>query len=150
MCKSSRAPLPQEDEEFLQMFEQCSLSGKCWTHVAHVRMAWLQMERSSSFEEALERIRKGIMAFNSSVQSVGYHETITVAFAQLIHYKRQTEPTATWQDFIVKHSDLVSKENPILHSFYSPEILSTPDARTKFVEPNLKPLPVLLSSKSEC
>jgi hypothetical protein len=142
MCNSFHEPLPKEDEEFLQMFEQCSLSGKCWTHVAHVRMAWLQMERSSSFEEALERIRTGIMAFNSSVKSVGYHETITVAFARLIHHKRQTEPTATWQDFIVKHSDLVSKENPILNFYYSPEVLSSQDAHAKFVEPNLKPLPI--------
>ncbi len=145
MCNSFSAPLPQEDEEFLQMFEQCSLSGKCWTHVAHVRMAWLQMERSSSFEEALERIRNGIMAFNASVQSVGYHETITVAFAQLIHHRRQTEPTETWQDFIAKHSDLVSKESPILHSYYSSEVLSSQNAREKFVEPDLKPLPALLA-----
>lgn len=141
--------MPQEDEEFLQMFEQCSLSGKCWTHVAHVRMAWLQMERSSSYEEALERIRTGIMAFNSSVQSVGYHETITVAFARLIHHKRQTEPTKTWQDFLVKHSDLVSRESPILHNFYSPEVLSSQEAREKFVEPNIKPLPDLLTTNSE-
>lgn len=149
MCNSFRAPLPQEDEEFLQMFEQCSLDGKCWTHVAHVRMAWLQMERSSSFEEALERIRNGIVAFNSSVQSVGYHETITVAFARLIHHKRQTEPTKTWQEFIVKHSDLVSKENPILHSYYSPEALKAQDAREKFVEPDLNPLPALLAALPE-
>ncbi len=149
MCNSFRAPLPQEDEEFLQMFEQCSLSGKCWTHVAHVRMAWLQMERSSSFEEALERIRAGIMAFNSSVQSVGYHETITVAFARLIHHKRQTERAETWQDFVDKHSDLVSREEPILHRYYSAEVLSSQKARDVFVEPNLKPLPALLSTDLE-
>ncbi len=145
MCNSFRAPLPQEDEEFLQMFEQCSLSGKCWTHVAHVRMAWLQMQRSASYEEALERIRNGIMAFNASVHSVGYHETITVAFARLIFYRRQISNADTWQQFIDVHEDLISKESPILHEYYSPETLASPEARSSFIEPDRKPLPTLTS-----
>lgn len=148
MCNSFRAPLPQEDEEFLQMFEQCSLSGKCWTHVAHVRMAWLQMQRSASYEEALERIRNGIMAFNASVQSVGYHETITVAFARLIFYRRGTSNADTWLQFIELHDDLISKENPILQEYYSPEILASPESRANFVEPDRKPLPTLTSSQA--
>ena len=141
MCNSFRAPLPQEDEEFLQMFEQCSLSGKCWTHVAHVRMAWLQMQRSASYEEALERIRNGIMAFNASVQSVGYPETIPVAFARLIFYRRGTSNADTWLQFIELHDDLISKETPILNVYYSPELLATAEARASFVEPDRQPLP---------
>jgi hypothetical protein len=149
MCNSFRAPLPQEDEEFLQMFEQCSLSGKCWTHVAHVRMAWLQMQRSASYDEALDRIRKGIMAFNASVQSVGYHETITVAFARLIFHRRETQPAECWQKFLELHEDLISKETPILHSYYSPELLATPEARACFVEPDRKPLPEVAAVVAE-
>ncbi|HIA52589.1 MAG TPA: hypothetical protein EYN91_10945 [Candidatus Melainabacteria bacterium] len=149
MCNSFRAPLPQEDEEFLQMFEQCSLSGKCWTHVAHVRMAWLQMQRSASYDEALDRIRKGIMAFNASVQSVGYHETITVAFARLIFHRRETQPAECWQEFLELHEDLISKETPILHVYYSPELLATPEARAFFVEPDRKPLPEVMVGVGE-
>lgn len=135
-------PLPEEDAQFLEMFETCSLSGKCWTHTAHVRMAWLQMERSASFEEALERIRTGIMTFNSSVKSVGYHETVTVAFARLIHARRQSnEKCKTWHEFVAEHSDLISKDQPILHMYYSPDLLSSDQARISFVEPDLKPLP---------
>ena len=141
MCNSYRAPLPQEDEEFLQMFEQCTLSGKCWTHVAHVRMAWLQMQKSSTYEEALERIRNGIMAFNASQQSIGYHETITVVFARLIFYKRKMQPAATWQEFLDLHGDLVSKEKPILHGYYSAELLASKESRERFIEPDLSPLP---------
>jgi hypothetical protein len=149
MTSSFTSKMPDDDENFLQMFEQCSLDGKCWTHTAHVRMAWLQMQRASSFDEALARIRTGIVSFNASVNGVGYHETITVAFARLIYDRRQSDSESkTWLDFLSRHGDLVSKENPILHAYYSPEILSSDEARAKFVEPDRKPLPVPLIVRS--
>lgn len=136
----------EDDEKFLQSFEQCSLSGKCLTHAAHIRMAWLQMERSDSFAEALGRIRSGLMLFNSSVKTVAYHETITVAFARLIDSRRAAEKHKHWQDFLDKNSDLLAKD--CLNAFYSPEILSSPEAIVSFIEPDRAPLP--LNSKSPC
>lgn len=136
--------LAKEDEQFLQAFEQCSLSGECWTHAAHVRMAWLQLERSSNFDEALHRIRKGIKTFNESRNNIGYHETITVAFAQVIHHRRQSgDKIRTWQEFLDRHHDLLSKESPILHVHYSPELLASDLARETFVEPDRLPLPIV-------
>ncbi len=144
MASALISVITEDDEQFLQMFEQCSLSVECWTHTAHVRMAWLQMERASSFDEALQRIRKGIISFNASVNGVGYHETITVAFARLIHHRRQSDvERKNWQDFLIQHSDLVCKESQILHVYYSPEVLFTDEARAKFVEPDRKPLPMV-------
>ncbi|MBS1997318.1 MAG: hypothetical protein JSS86_13450 [Cyanobacteria bacterium SZAS LIN-2] len=148
-CQSVRDPLPDDDAAFLEMFETCSLSGKCWTHTAHVRMAWLQMERASTYEEALQKIRTGIMTFNKAIQSVGYHETVTVAFARLIYDRRQADPGGTtWLDFLARNGDLLSKESPILHLYYSPEILATDEARRIFVAPDRKPLPEPLSNQA--
>ncbi len=138
----SPSPILLDDEEFLQKFEDCSLSRECWTHTAHIRMAWLQMERAASFYEALERIRVGIVSFNASVNNAGYHETITVAFARLIYLRRQSDVEArNWQDFLIRHSDLVSRDNPILRTYYSAEVLHSNYARANFVEPDLRPLP---------
>lgn len=136
--------ISKEDELFLQSFEKCTLNGECWTHEAHVRMAWLQMERSASFNEALQRIRNGIKTFNASRNNIGYHETVTVAFAKVIHYRRQSgEKIATWREFLDSHSDLLSRESPILHVHYSPELLSSEQAREAFVEPDREPLPAV-------
>jgi hypothetical protein len=140
-CKSK---ITADDEEFLRNFEDCSLSGKCWTHAAHIRMAWLQLERSSSFEEALEKIRAGIKKFNSSQNSIGYHETITVAFAHLINHRRQTNSARlTCQQFMELNADLLSKEQPALHYFYSPSLLASAEAKAKFIAPDLQELPAL-------
>ncbi len=136
--------LSKEDEEFLRAFEHCSLSGECWTHAAHVRMAWLQMERSGSFDEALQRIRHGIKTFNASRNNIGYHETVTVAFAKVIYHRRLSgEKSATWNEFQERHPDLLSKESPILYAYYSPELLGSDQARESFVEPDRLALPVV-------
>lgn len=125
------------DKAFLQSFEECSLGAKCWSHAAHVRMGWLVLEASSSFVEALERIRSGIMRFNSTKNSIGYHETITIAFARLIDSRRR--PGETLEAFLARNPDLLEKD--CLKRFYTPAILASEEARHRFVEPDLAALP---------
>lgn len=129
--------ITEDDRQFLDSFEQCSLGAKCWTHAAHVRMGWLVLETSGSFDEAVTRIRTGIMRFNSTKNSIGYQETITVAFARIIDAKRQSGDS--WQTFSTKHQDLFDKS--CLEKFYSVEILRSEKAREVFVEPDLEQLP---------
>lgn len=129
--------ITDDDKSFLQSFEQCSLGVKCWTHAAHVRMGWLVLETSASFDEALERIRNGIMRFNSAKNSIGYHETITIAFARLIDSRRLTAESL--EDFVARNPDLLEKD--CLKRFYSPAILASEEARHRFIEPDLAALP---------
>lgn len=129
--------ITDDDRAFLQSFEECSLGAKCWTHAAHVRMGWLVLETSSSFEEALERIRSGIMRFNSTKNSIGYHETITVAFARLIDSRRLTGETL--EAFLARNPDL--QDRNCLKQFYSQAILASEKARQNFIEPDITPLP---------
>lgn len=129
--------ITDDDRAFLQSFEECSLGAKCWTHAAHVRMGWLVLETSSSFEEALERIRSGIMRFNSTKNSIGYHETITVAFARLIDSRRLTGETL--EAFLARNPDLLDRN--CLKQFYSKAILASEKARQNFIEPDITPLP---------
>lgn len=128
-----------DDRDFLKHFDECTLNKTCWSHEAHVRMAWLRLEQFKTYDAALERIKSGIQAYNSSVQSVGYHETITVAFARLIHAKRAETRAGTWQEFLQHHPDLLQKR--CLLEFYSKDILASDAARHKFIEPDKKPLP---------
>lgn len=129
--------ITDDDRAFLQSFEECSLGAKCWTHAAHVRMGWLVLETSSSFEEALERIRSGIMRFNSTKNSIGYHETITVAFARLIDSRRLIGETL--EAFLARNPDL--QDRNCLKQFYSQAILASEKARQNFIEPDITPLP---------
>lgn len=132
--------ITDDDKAFLLSFEECSLGAKCWTHAAHVRVGWLILETSHSFEQALERLRTGILRFNSTNNSIGYHETITVAFARLIDTKRVSGDN--WLAFSQRNSDLFDKD--VLDRFYSRAVLSSNEAREIFIEPDLEELPLVL------
>ncbi len=129
--------ITEDDKQFLESFEQCSLGGKCWTHAAHVRIGWIILETSNNFDEALTRLRSGIMKFNSTQNSIGYHETITVAFARIIASRRNAG--GTWKIFSEVHTDLFQKN--CLEEFYSAESLKSNEARKNFIEPDRAKLP---------
>jgi len=124
--------ITEDDRQFLDSFEQCSLGAKCWTHAAHIRMGWLVLQQESSFELALERIRKGIQRFNSTTNSIGYHETITVAFARIIDAR--LVPGDSWQMFSERNKDLFEKG--YLEKFYSTALIRSEQAKASFVEPD--------------
>ncbi len=130
--------ITDDDKKFLHSFESCSLGATCWNHAAHIRMAWLVLETSVSFEQALVCIKTGIQRFNSTNNSIGYHETITVAFARIIETRRQADDS--WISFSERNNDLFEKS--CLNKFYSSEILRSENARHNFVDSDLMKLPL--------
>jgi hypothetical protein len=135
------------DAEFLHRFETCTLPGDQWTHRAHVKVAFLYL-RDQPYAAALDRIRRGIQAYNASrgvpeSPTEGYNETTTCAFTQLVAATMQAYgavfPAADADSFCDSHPQLMEKH--VLRLFYSPERRMHPDARSRFVEPDLAPLP---------
>lgn len=131
-----------DDADFLSRFENCELPERDWTHLAHVRVAWicLQLEPAA---EALERVRSGILRYNTSVlrRPQRYHDTVTVAFTCLIHARMR--PGERWRDFADRIDDLLDRDEPVLHRHYSPEVLASEGARTRFLPADRAPLPQL-------
>ena len=135
------------DAEFLSRFEDGSLPFDQWNHRAHVKVAFLYLS-AHPFPQALDKMRRGIKAYNA-VHKVpegptsGYNETTTVAFLHLVAavMSAYSELFATpdADSFCDTHPQLLSKH--ILRLFYSPQRRSHPDAKTRFIEPDLTPLP---------
>lgn len=130
-----------DDAAFLDRFERGALPGTGWTHLAQVRVAWTCLSLVPP-GEALERIRRGILSYNTEVlgRRHKYHETVTVAFTCLIHDRmRAGEP---WADFARRIDDLLDADSPILLQYYSSARLFSDAARQHFVSPDLLELPV--------
>jgi hypothetical protein len=127
------------DDEFLAAFERCTLPRAEWTHAAHVRLAWLCLTRQP-FPATLDRVRAGIRRYNAAVGSVGYHETITVAFVRLIRaaLADRSEPFAA---FCRRRPDLLDRTLTALLEHYARPTLFSEAAKARFVEPDVKPLP---------
>jgi hypothetical protein len=139
------------DEQFLSQFERKTLPFDQWTHRAHVKIAFLYL-RDHPFDAALSKIRRGIRAYNATNNvpespTSGYNETTTVAFLHLIAatmaaYSNEF-PTSTADAFCDTHPQLMTRS--VLRLFYSPQRRMHPDAKTKFIEPDLASLPRIIT-----
>lgn len=131
------------DRRFLAAFEGCELPEGEWTHVAHVRVAWICLNLDDP-QAALERIRRGILRYNTNVlqRRDKYHETVTVAFTRIVADRMRAGDV--WSNFAQRIDDLLDPDDPLLLRYYSTQRLFSDDARLAFVEPDLKALPPLV------
>lgn len=143
--------MTDDDARFLRQFEARTLPFEQWTHRAHVRVAYLYL-CENAFEQALARMRQGVQRYNAAnnvpeSETSGYNETTTHAFLHLIAAVKsayaKTHPVATSEEFCDMHPQLMNKH--VLRLFYSPQRRMDPRAKTQFVEPDLAPLPRILS-----
>jgi hypothetical protein len=129
------------DDEFLAAFEQCRLPRELWTHEAHIRMAWLYLNRGP-LSEVVDKVRHGIQRYNASLgNSSGYHETVTQAYVRLIASRLANGCGATFDEFKRRHPKLFDRQEPILLWHYRQETLDSDEAKEQFLLPDLEPLP---------
>ena len=140
------APVTREDLDFLAEFERCTLPETLWTHLAHIRVAWTCLNLAPP-QAALQRIRQGILQYNTKVlnRRNEYHETVTVAFVSIVADRMSANEC--WTDFAQRIDDLLDPDSPVLLRYYSEERLFSNDARLSFVGPDLKELPLLDASE---
>ena len=126
------------DNEFIEQFENCTLSVSNFNHRNHVRLAWLYLQKFTTLE-ALTIFSENLKKFAESLDKKNlYHETITFAFFFLINERiRQKEKRSqTWKEFAAANPDLLNWQNGILLKFYKAETLASDFARKVFVLPD--------------
>lgn len=131
------------DADFLHAFESCTLPATSWTHIAHVRLAWLRLNQHP-YETALESVRLGIQSYNNAVlkKEGAYHETITVAFMRLVNEAKHNG-VKHFADLETRHPALLDRKLSALLEHYSRDRLFSAEARSGYIEPDLKPFPLV-------
>jgi hypothetical protein len=133
-----------DDQSFVEAFEAQGFPLEKWHHREHIKIAYLYLLRFP-FDEAVSRLRSGILALNARHQvpdavDRGYHETMTQAWMRLVNCTlSEFGPAETADAFVDQHTQLLSKR--ALLFFYSRDRIRSPEAKQKFVEPDLAPLP---------
>jgi len=140
LARDKPTHLTEDEKKFLQSFENCSLPEEEWMHRAHLKVAWLYLVHLTS-DEALDKIRAGILRYNTVVldRRIQYHETVTVAFTQII--AERMEPGDTWPAFEKRNADLFERGLKPILCYYSEERLMSEEARTGFVDADIQELP---------
>lgn len=142
------SPILPADLHFLQRFESFELPEAEWTHLAHVRLAWICLNLGAA-EDALLRIRRGILRYNTKVLERGhkYHDTVTVAFTRIIGDRMRA--AERWTDFAERIGDILDPGRPVLLRYYSASRLYSDEARRRFIEPDREDLPELRDGKEQ-
>ncbi|MCC9605755.1 aminoacyl-tRNA hydrolase [Blastopirellula sp. JC732] len=141
----------EDDAALLARFEAQAISREEWTHRRHFQIAYLYLTQRP-YDEALEKIRRGIQALNRAngvddTPDAGYHETITVAYTQLIRQRLAVDSFVSSEDFCQRNPDLL-KKGALLHH-YSAELLKSREARREFVAADVHPLDSSVSATGE-
>ncbi|MFN2577613.1 MAG: hypothetical protein ABR607_07985 [Pyrinomonadaceae bacterium] len=127
------------DQEFIRGFEAGTLPAASFHHAQHIRAVWLYL-RDYSLLETLERFPQSLKRFAAANGKPNlYHETITWAYALLIHERIRRHPEQqTWPEFVAANPDLFDWKNNILKSFYEADTLRSDLARQIFIFPDKK------------
>lgn len=131
-----------DDATLWAAFSERTLRDDEWTHRAHLRVAWMHLERWPDVDEAHLRCRIGIVRLNAAhgleeTPQRGYHETLTRVWLELVRRARSTEKTGDSEAFLAHHPHLLEREAPLRH--YSRAVLSSLRARSVFVAPDVAP-----------
>jgi hypothetical protein len=122
------------DEEFARAFERGEVAATAFGHDAHVRLAWVYLRESESFDAAVARIRDGIKRFAAAAgASQKYHETITILWMQLLDEARGRVGDCTFAELLERCPELADKDLPL--RYYPRERLFSDEARERWVPP---------------
>jgi hypothetical protein len=130
------------DDAFVAQFESCRFPNDQFRHADHIRLAWIYI-RQCGYESAEQRMRTSIHRFASNLGAAQkYHETITTLWMRLVNIAGHLSSRMNkFDDFARAHAWLFDKDT--VFDFYSRELLMSDTARGAWVEPDLKPIPVV-------
>jgi len=128
-----------EIRSLVSEFEACSFHPSEFRHHKHLAVV-LWYVANLPYHEASEQMKRGIQRLAASYGKTGYHETITEFWLRMVRgflaEGEHTESIAGLANQVVEMYD----KNLIL-DYYSPELLASPEAKTNWLAPDLKPLP---------
>ena len=124
------------DTEFARAFERGDVSPAEFSHRSHIRLAWVYLQESPSFDAAVDRIREGIQQFATSAGKADkYHETITIAWMKLLAAAGHRIGSAVSFDELLRLApELADKDLPL--RYYARRRLFSESARAAWVPPD--------------
>jgi len=129
----------------VRRFEDCTLPRAEWTHAAHLTVAlWHLLQYD--WPEATSRVRRGIRRYNAAhgireTPEGGYHETLTLFWLCAVRSFLEGGRNEA-RSLVSLANDLAAAYDKSLPlEFYTRARLFSREARTGWVEPDLKPLP---------
>lgn len=136
------ARLSRSDRAFVRRFETGDVAPEEFDHRAHLRLAYGYLCGSSA-DRAYPKMRAGILSLldRNGIGRAKYHETVTVAWLQAVHYfMRKAGEIASFDELLEDDDRLL--DTSIMLTHYSKARLFSDEARLRFLPPDLDPIPL--------
>ena len=130
-----------EDQDFRREFEACKFPRSEFNHRAHIRLAYVYLSEHDT-DTAHELMRGALLSFleYNGIDVSKYHETVTRAWIMAVRYFMENTPSSDSSDLFIDRNPRML-DSKIMMTHYSAEVLFSDEARAKFIEPNLAPIP---------
>ena len=130
----------EEVEEVLRGFESCELPPAGFDHAHHMAVALVLLARLGDEGAAVGRVREGLARYLAAhgVDPRKYHETITVFWVKRV---RAFVERAGAGRALAELANGLAREcgnSRLVYDYYSKSLMDTEEARTGWVEPDLK------------
>ena len=114
---------------------------KDFRHASHLHVTWVYLAESSSMQQAANKMGDTLRRFAATAgKPEKYHETITLFWIQLLSSAYTATRGGRLEDIVRANPHLQERNFPL--AYYSAERLFSDEARSSWVEPDLKPLSI--------
>ncbi|HEY0098036.1 MAG TPA: hypothetical protein VGB76_03680 [Pyrinomonadaceae bacterium] len=130
----------REIERLVEGFEACTVAPVEFDHGAHLAVAlWYLSELPAPLAE--ERMRAGLHRYTAhhNAQAM-YNETLTLFWLKLVrHFLARADSKRPLAE---RGNELLTtyRSSKLVFEYYSRELILMPEAKTSWIEPDLKPL----------
>jgi hypothetical protein len=129
------------DVELTRALERGEIASESFHHVSHLHVAWVYLAESLSVQQAATKMRDTLRRFAAAAgKPQKYHETITLFWVYLLSCAYAASRGGSLEDIVHANPQLLEKKFPL--AYYSSGRLFSDEARTSWVEPDLKPLSI--------
>ncbi|MCA0237545.1 MAG: hypothetical protein LCH81_14295 [Bacteroidetes bacterium] len=127
------------DQEFEKQFEACTLAPELFTHEAHLRLAWIHIQKYGELA-AINNVCAQLIRY---VEFLGardkYNQTLTVAAVKAVSHFINKSKSANFADFIEEFPRLKYNFRDLINCHYAVDIYNSEAAKEVFIEPDLLP-----------
>jgi hypothetical protein len=127
-----------EIRRIVEGFESCATGKGDFKHVDHLAVAVCYLQ-NATIAEATKRLRDSLLRFvdHHGVDRQKYNETITVFWLELTALQLERMGGKSLVDQCNSVTDTLG-DGSLIFQYYSSDLLCSPLARERFVEPDLK------------